>query len=257
MAESSKKLPAWLKYVAIAAIVALAIILAARLGVLEFIYRTLEALLAWVDSLGPWGPIAYILIYVAAAVLFLSGGVLTLGAGLLFGVIKGFVLTSVASISGATAAFLVGRYLARDRVAKLIEGRPSFKAIDAAVAREGWKIVGLTRLSPVFPFVFLNYAFGVTKVSLRDYVVASWIGMMPGTLLYVYLGSLTEDIASLGAGAGDEASGWRLALNIVGLAATFGVTLYVTKIARKALNEKTDLEETSPDAQTDEPAAGA
>ncbi|HSW50743.1 MAG TPA: VTT domain-containing protein, partial [Bryobacteraceae bacterium] len=109
--------------------------------------------------------------------------------------------------------------------------------VDNAVAAEGWKIVGLTRLSPVFPFNLLNYAFGLTRVSLRDYVVASWIGMIPGTVMYVYLGSLAGSLAELGLKEGGRArtqAEW--ALYAVGLVATVAVTVVITRIARRALN---------------------
>lgn len=192
--------------------------------------RLLESALAYIEQLGAFGPLLFILLYIAACVLFIPGSVLTLGAGAIFGVVRGTMLVSVASTLGATAAFLVGRYLARDWVARKIDGNTRFKAIDGAVAREGWKIVGLTRLSPVFPFALLNYAYGITRVSLRDYVLASWIGMLPGTAMYVYLGSL----ARLGV-AGERASGAQLTMKLVGLVATVAVTLYVTRIARKAL----------------------
>src|SRR5690606_28498352 len=112
-------------------------------------------------------------------VLLIPGSALTLGAGALFGVFWGTVYASTGATLGATCAFLIGRYLARDWVAARIARRPAFVAIDRAVAEEGWKIVGLTRLSPIFPFVLLNYAFGLTRVSLRDYVFASWLGMLP------------------------------------------------------------------------------
>lgn len=192
----------------------------------EWMQRALEA----VEALGIWGPIVFIGLYIAACVLFVPGSALTLGAGALFGVVRGSILVSVASTLGATAAFLVGRYLARDWVARKIEKNAKFAAIDRAVAREGWKIVGLTRLSPAFPFSLLNYAYGLTKVGLRDYVLASWIGMMPGTLMYVYLGSL----ARLGIDA-EKGGNAQLALRIVGLIATIAVTVYITRIARKAL----------------------
>jgi uncharacterized membrane protein YdjX (TVP38/TMEM64 family) len=150
-----------------------------------------------------------------------------------FGVVKGSIVCSIAATLGATAAFLVGRYLTRDWVARKIEGNESFSSIDKAVAGEGWKIVGLTRLSPVFPFTFLNYAFGLTRVSLRDYFLASWIGMMPGTVMYVYLGAL--------ANAGIQSEGRtpaQWALLIIGLLATIAVTIFVTRIAKKALGKK-------------------
>ena len=186
-----------------------------------------------IGRLGPWGPVLFVAIYIVATVLFLPGSVLTLGAGAVFGVALGSVYVSIASTLGATAAFLVGRYLARDWVAKKVEGNASFAAIDRAVADEGWKIVGLTRLSPAFPFSLLNYAFGLTQVSLRDYVLASWIGMMPGTVMYVYVGSLAR-------AAGDRArtpAEW--VLYGIGLVATIAVTVVVTRLARRALAKRT------------------
>jgi uncharacterized membrane protein YdjX (TVP38/TMEM64 family) len=170
-------------------------------------------------------------------VLFLPGWILTLGAGVVYGLTKGSILVSISATLGATAAFLVGRYLAREWVAARIEGNPRFRAIDEAVAREGWKIVLLTRLSPAFPFNLLNYAFGLTRVSLRHYALASWIGMMPGTLMYVYLGSLAGDLASVGAGRGSRTPA-EWALYAVGLLATVAVTVYVTRIARGALEKR-------------------
>ena len=158
---------------------------------------------------------------------------LTLGAGAVFGVVWGSIYVSIASTLGATAAFLVGRYLARDAIARKIEGSERFAVIDKAVAKEGWKIVGLTRLSPVFPFTLLNYAFGLTQVKLRDYMLASWIGMMPGTVMYVYLGSL----AKAPTGEHPRTTG-EWALYGVGLLATVVVTVFVTCIAKKALARK-------------------
>ncbi len=197
--------------------------------------RALDA----IAGLGPLGPLLFILLYIAATVAFLPGSILTLGAGAVFGVLWGTVFVSVASTTGATAAFLAGRYLARDWVAKKLEAFPKFKAVDEAVAEGGGKVVFLVRLSPAFPFNLLNYAFGLTKVRLRDYILPSWAGMLPGTVLYVYLGSLAGDLATLGAG-GRAKTPAEWALYAVGLLATVGVTVYVTKLARKALKEKID-----------------
>jgi uncharacterized membrane protein YdjX (TVP38/TMEM64 family) len=197
----------------------------------------LRSALDWIQALGPWGPVMFVLLYILATVLFLPGSILTLGAGVVFGVLKGAILVSISATLGATAAFFVGRYLARGWVSKQIEGNATFKAIDEAVAHEGWKIVGLTRLSPVFPFNLLNYAFGVTRVSPRDYILASWIGMMPGTLMYVYIGSLAGSLATLGAEQRVRTQ-TEWALYVVGLLATVAVTLYVTRIARAALRAR-------------------
>ena len=204
--------------------------LARQFNVQDLLKHALE----WIRGLGPAGPLVFVGIYALATVLFLPGSILTLGAGVVFGLVKGSVICSISSTLGATCAFLVGRYLARGWVETKIDGNTKFEAIDEAVAREGWKIVGLTRLSPIFPFNLLNYAYGITKVSLRDYFFASWIGMLPGTVMYVYIGALAGDLATLGAGGGPvTTSQW--ALRVLGLAATVAVTVYVTRIARKAL----------------------
>ena len=141
----------------------------------------LRSVLAYVQEAGTAGLFVFVALELVACVLLLPGAVLTLGAGAIFGVVKGSILVSASATLGATAAFLVGRYLFRDAVARRMARSPVFKAIDAAVGRNGWKIVGLARLSPLLPFNLLNYAFGITGVSLRDYLLASWIGMMPGT----------------------------------------------------------------------------
>lgn len=181
-------------------------------------------------NLGPWGVALFIGIYVAATVFLLPGSILTLGAGAVFGVVWGSIYVSLASTLGATASFLIGRYGTRRWVAKKIAGNPTFTAIDRAVAAQGWKIVGLTRLSPVFPFALLNYAFGITQVTVRDYIIASWIGMMPGTVLYVYIGSL----ANLAAGPRTK-SKVEWAFYGVGLLATIIVSIWITRTARRAL----------------------
>jgi uncharacterized membrane protein YdjX (TVP38/TMEM64 family) len=201
------------------------------------IKKLFQVALTWISELGPWGPIFFIIFYTLATVLFLPGLIPTMAAGLLFGVLQGTLLVSISSISGATLAFLIGRYLARDWVAGKIQGNPKCEAIDAAVAQEGWKIVGLTRLSPVFPFNLLNYAFGLTQVSLKDYFLASWIGMLPGTLMYVYIGSLAGDLATVGSGERSRTPA-EWALYGVGLMATVVLTLYITRIAQRALNRK-------------------
>lgn len=192
--------------------------------------------LEWVNSLGAIGGIAFIFIYILATVAFFPGSILTLGAGVVFGVLWGSIYVFIGATLGATLAFLVGRYFARDWIAKKIAGNEKFSAIDRAVGKEGFKIVLLTRLSPIFPFNLLNYAFGVTGVSLKDYFLGS-IGMLPGTIMYVYLGSLAGDLAAIGTGNQPSNPTIQWAIRIVGFIATVAVTLYVTKIARQALEE--------------------
>src|SRR4030095_15020561 len=216
----------WILYVVAAA----AIVVAAKIFHLQDV---LKAALDWIGKLGPWGPVIFIGIYIVAAVLFIPGSVLTLGAGALFGVVLGSVCASIGATLGATAAFLVGRYLARDAIARTVARNEKFAAIDRAVADEGWKIVLLTRLSPLFPYTLLNYAFGLTRVGLGHYVVASGMGRMPGTVMYVYLGSLVN----VSAGHRQRTTG-EWVLYGVGLLATVTVTVFVMRLARKALAKR-------------------
>ncbi len=155
-----------------------------------------SAMLDRIRGMGALAPVLFIILYIVGAILFVPGSVLTIGAGVLFGLLWGSIYVSIGATIGATAAFLIGRYLARDWVRGQLEGNRKFAAIDQAVGREGWKIVLMTRLSPIFPFNLLNYAFGLTAVTLRDYFLATWIGIMPGSVLYVYLGSLGGAVAT-------------------------------------------------------------
>ena len=196
---------------------------------------------AWVDGLGIWGPIVFIAGYAVAVVAFIPGSILTLAAGAIFGVVEGTIYVLAAASLGATGAFLVSRYFARGAVERRIEGDARFAAIDRAVGNEGRRIVFLLRLSPVFPFNLLNYALGLTKVSLSDYVVAC-VGMLPGTLLYVYSGKVAGDVAAVAGGAGGERGAAEYALLGIGLLATIVVTTIVTRIARRALAEATGPE---------------
>ncbi|NJK41716.1 MAG: TVP38/TMEM64 family protein [Acaryochloridaceae cyanobacterium SU_2_1] len=200
----------------------------------QFLQQLLLDALEWVKALGPVGAIAFIGIYIVATVAFVPGSLLTLGAGVVFGVIQGSILVFVGATIGATLAFLVGRYLARGWISQKIAGNDKFAAIDRAVGKEGFKIVFLTRLSPIFPFNLLNYGMGITGVSLRDYFLAS-VGMIPGTMMYVYLGSLAGNIATLGTGDQPSNATITWAIRIIGFIATALVTVYVTKVARKAL----------------------
>ena len=201
----------------------------------------LQDALLWVKNLGPTGVIAFITIYNLATVLFIPGSLLTLGGGALYGVFWGSLYVILAATLGATAAFLIGRYVARGWVSQKIQNYPKFQAIDSAVAQSGLKIVLLTRLSPVFPFNLLNYAFGITRVSLKDYVLGS-IGMIPGTVLYVYLGSLAGDVAKLGMpqDISPQVQTAQWLIKLVGFLATVAVTVYITRIAKKALDQSVD-----------------
>jgi uncharacterized membrane protein YdjX (TVP38/TMEM64 family) len=218
---------------------ALTLLALAGAVVAAFVLLPIKSYLAdfveWVRNLGWWGPLVFGLVY-AVAGLAIPGSLLTLGAGFAFGVVRGTIVVSASSVTTAVVAFWLGRTLFRDWIEARVAANPKFRAIDQAVAENGFKIVLLTRLSPVFPFTLLNYTFGLTKVRFRDYLLASWIGMLPGTILYVYLGSTVRTIADLAAG-NVEHSPAQTALFIVGLIVTILVTVLVTRTARQALRQ--------------------
>ncbi len=198
----------------------------------------IPAFAGWVEGLGPVGPLVFVVGYALAVVGFVPASLLTLAAGAVFGLVAGTFYVFVAATVGATAAFVVSRYFARAAIERRIEGDERFAAIDRAVGREGRRIVFLLRLSPAIPFNLLNYALGLTQVRLSDYVVAC-LGMLPGTLLYVYAGKVVGDVAAAASGQADTSTANSVLIG-VGLVATVIVTVYVTRIARRALDEATE-----------------
>ncbi len=194
----------------------------------------LAAALEWTEGLGTWGYLVFGVVYVVATVFMLPGSILTLSAGFLFGLFWGTITVSIASTAGAAGAFLVGRTLARSWVARKLEGSPKFRAIDEAVAREGFKIVLLTRLSPVFPFVLLNYAYGLTKVGFWKYTLASWIGMLPGGVRYVFLGRALGSLSAAAEGEVETGVAGRIFF-WAGLVVAVVVAVFVARVARKAM----------------------
>jgi len=224
-----------LKLVLIGGVVVLLIIANKHFDIREL----LQTALHWVESLGVLAPIVYIIIYNLATLLFIPGSLLTLKGGCLFGLLWGSIYVTIAAMLGAICAFLIGRYLSRDWVCKQIESNDKFKAINQAVKKEGWKIVLLTRLSPIFPFNLLNYLFGVTQVSIKDYILGS-IGMIPATVVYVYIGSLASNLATVNMSnqpTTQESQIAKWVIRIIGLIATIAVTVYLTHLAKKALDE--------------------
>lgn len=198
----------------------------------------LARLITWlretVTGLGWLGPFFYGLVYALAVVLFVPGSALTLAAGVTFGLGLGTLTVFVAANAGAALAFLIARYVLRDRVEKLLSGRPALQAVDRAVETQGWRIVFLTRLSPVFPFNAQNYFYGLTGVTFYQYVAASLVGMLPGTVLYVYIGAAGAEVAEASGGA---ASWGQTALLVAGLIATAAVVVLVTRVARRELDK--------------------
>jgi uncharacterized membrane protein YdjX (TVP38/TMEM64 family) len=190
----------------------------------------LEAFQARVGAMGALGGVLYGAVYVLAALLLVPGSLLTIGAGLLFGLLWGSVIASVAATAAAALGFLIARHLARRRVEEFAKRHARFAAVDKAIRDNGWKAVGLLRLSPLVPYSVSNYLYGLTPVSFGPYLLASWAGMLPGTLLYVYLGAT-------GRAAGEARSAGEWALFAAGLVATAAVTFTLTRAARRRLSE--------------------
>ena len=215
--------------VAAALAAAVALVLVGRVGgryVPEFVER--------VRGLGAWGPAAFVGGYVLATVAGIPGSLLTLAAGAIFGLWAGTLWVFLGATLGASAAFLIARYLARGAVERRVGADPRVRAIDAAIAAQGARVVFLLRLSPAVPFSLLNYLLGLTRVRFRDFVVAS-AGMLPGTLLYVYTGKVAGDVAAAAGGRGPARGAGYYVVLALGLAATVAVTVVVTRAARRAL----------------------
>lgn len=223
----------WWKWIALGAVV-IALFAAARLLPVT---SWLKSFTEWAGHLGPLGFVCFVAVYAIATVLFVPGWPLTVGAGLTFGLLVGTAAVSLGSIIGASLAFLIARFFARKQVERTTAKTQRFQAIDKAIGKQGAKLIFLLRLSPIIPFNLSNYFYGITAVKFWPYVLASWIGMLPGTVLYVYLGTLGKAGVEA-ASSGGHRSVWQwLALGL-GLAATIAVTIWVTRIARRALTRE-------------------
>ena len=205
----------------------------------------MEALRFWIGGLGFWAPLAFAITYGIAATLFIPGSALSLAAGVLFGVWLGTAAVWLGATLAIALSFLIARYAARARVEDLAKTRPRFAAVDRAVGEQGWKIVALTRLSPVFPFNLQNYLFGVTAIRFWPYCIASATFILPGTFLYVYLGYAGSEAAAAVGGVG-RADAVKLTLQLVGLLATLIVTVVIARIAAKAISKHAPREITAP-----------
>ncbi|PYJ68224.1 MAG: hypothetical protein DME75_13505 [Verrucomicrobia bacterium] len=197
---------------------------------------------AWVAQMGVAGIFIFVGTYALATVLLAPGSVLTIGAGFAFGLWKGFLAVSAGSTLGAALAFLVARFIARERVAAIAQRNEKFREMDSAIGKQGAKLIFLLRLSPVIPFNLSNYLYGLSAVKFWPYVLASWIGMIPGTFLYVYIGTASQAAVSAAAGGEAMKHGWQYwTFMSIGLIATIIVTIWVTKIGHDALKKTGDV----------------
>lgn len=192
----------------------------------------ITALREWTTSQGLFGALVFACVYALACLVFFPGSVLTLAAGLAYG-LAGFPIVIAGATVGASLSFLAGRYLFRDRVQGWVSDNPKLKAVDRAVEEDGWKVVGLLRLSPAVPFNLQNWFFGITSVSFWPYALATFFGIMPGTLLYLWIASLGGEAAS----GGTSTSTLKYVFFGVGIVATIAVTWIVGRKANQKLKE--------------------
>jgi uncharacterized membrane protein YdjX (TVP38/TMEM64 family) len=222
--EERKSSGWWRPLVLLGAIVAI-LVLAKVFG----LGQRLGDLRDWIQSLGPWGPVVFMALYIGAVVAALPGSAISVAAGALFGAVLGVALVSVASTVGATLAFIISRYFARESVERWLSKNEKFQKLDKLTEDHGVIIVALTRLVPLFPFNLLNYGFGLTRVPLRTYVFWSWLCMLPGTILYV------GGAAAVARGVSQGEIPWVL----IGTLVLTGVLLFfVVRHARRRLKEK-------------------
>ncbi len=213
--------------------VGLAVLLLFAAGRFLPLSEWLRAFQGWVKALGPAGMLVYALLYIAVTLLLGPAWLLTLGAGFTYGLLRGVVLVWISATAGAALAFLIARHLARARVEAMARKNEKFEAIDRAIGEKGWKIVFLLRLSPLVPFVFSNYIYGLTGISFWPYVLASAAGMLPLTILYTYLGAAGQVALS----ADRQRNPWEWAILGLGLLATIIVTVYVSRLAKRELEK--------------------
>jgi len=199
----------------------------------------LPAFAAWVQSLGVWGPLVFIAGYGISAVLLIPAVLLTISAGALFGFRRGVIYVSLGATLGAILAFFAARYLVRQFVEAYVNRNPRLAAIDRAVESEGKRLVFLLRLSPIVPFVLLNYVLGISRISFREYILGT-AGMLPAVAAYVYAGKVAGDLATLAAGAATPRGPMYYVLLTVGLVATVVATILITRAAARATSVISD-----------------
>jgi len=229
--EKSKGRGLWRPIVLIAVIVAV-LIVARVLGLGE----RLGDLQDWIKSLGFLGYLVFAAIYIVAVVTGIPGSAITIAAGVLFGSVVGVILVSIASTVGASLAFLIARYFARDAIARWLSKKEKFNRLDELTEKHGAIIVAITRLIPVFPFNILNYGFGLTRVRFFTYVFWSWLCMLPGTVLYV-VG--TDAFANIAKGQ----IPWTLIGIVVGALAVLTILGILARRRLKAGEEGEEVEE--------------
>jgi uncharacterized membrane protein YdjX (TVP38/TMEM64 family) len=198
----------------------------------------IERVVLSVAELGPWGIVVFILAYIVASVTLAPAFLLTFAAGAIFGLLRGTILVYVGAVLGSSAVFAIASPLAHSRLLRRLDRDPRVAAVRSAVVGQGTWVMFLLRLSPVVPFVLLNYALALSGVRYRDFLAAS-VGMLPAIVMYVYYGKVAGDVAKLAAGVAPPRGPAYYVLLVVGLIATIVATTAVTRAARASMKGRT------------------
>lgn len=236
------------KYTPVWIILASTLVAAAVLGLLHHfsLDERLVEILQWLDGQDWKANLLFVLIMALAMVLLAPGIIFTMGAGFVFGVVKGSVMVIAGSALGAVAAFLIARYLFGPRPSRWLMSQVKHHSIVEIIQAEGWRIVMYTRLVPFFPAKISNYFFGLTPVRLRDFALGNFLGIIPYTVNNVYLGSIASDITNLGHGQA-ERTPVQWAFYALGFILAVTAVVALTRMARRVLAQK--LEESGMQPQ--------
>jgi uncharacterized membrane protein YdjX (TVP38/TMEM64 family) len=197
----------------------------------------LAPLLLRLTTLGAWGPVLFVLLYVAATVVLAPAFLLSIAAGAVWGLWRGTLIVYVGAVLGASAVFLLAAPLSHSRLLHWVDRHRGFAAARQAIVGQGLWIMFLLRLSPIVPFIFLNYALALGGVRYRDYLLAMF-GMLPAIVMYVYYGKVVGDVALVVSGVQPPRGAAYYVLLVIGLLATVVATMLITKSAKRAIEKE-------------------
>ncbi len=204
------------------------------------LHEHVRVVLEWIDSVGVWGPLIFILVDMLVVIFLLPGVLITLGAGFLFGLVEGSIYIVIATTLGAAISFTIARYAFKEKITQYFHTHKRAQFLNQYLAADGWKIVFLTRLIPFFPFKLSNYLFGLTKFKMRSFTFGTFLGIWPITIFNVYVGTLASSLSKLGEVSVSNQA--QLYFYIFGLVCGIFAIVYITRRAKLALNRYLDTQ---------------
>jgi uncharacterized membrane protein YdjX (TVP38/TMEM64 family) len=199
----------------------------------------LREILAWVELQEFWTPFFFVIIMALVCILFGPVWLVTMSAGIIFGMFFGVVYAWAGSVIGAMASYYMGRYWMRDRLARQIERDKRLLAIDRAVEKGGWKVAFMVRLMPFVPFTAINYALSITRIPTRIYFTTLTLGIIPGVVINVFVGWMLGDLARLDR-EHVERPAWEWALYGAGFALVLAASYFIYLKAREIIKAESE-----------------